>query len=443
MNSETRSPEETARLAKRNLRTLWARTSLTALAGSLAAGSITQALWLKLGITAAQMSYQSSMIQILSLAGTFLLASVPRRIRNTKRAWTITFLLSLLIGTGNIFLCLNLGWSTSFIWVFILAFTGISSVITSLRTIFDYKLPCEVLDMNDYSYYIAVDGILIGLIGMPASFLMPLFYARWDFMTVTAITLGLSTLFNLFAAFLNSRLVMIFPTPVTEADKGIKSALPFKDILMLWRNKEFLALAFPNFIRGMTGAVTGFLPTLALTYTAYTGFTEVNISLLTGVTSVATFLSCAFYGWAGRAPKRAGKSGRKRRIPVPMVGLIGGVLGFAFLPLMHLPVVPFLCFYFFAYVGYNLMANALPNMIYDSVSAEIMSPFQTWRLGLTSLGQLLSTLLLGQLIGKVDGTWLMLACALSLFLTVFCYWIFFMVQTKKKARVAEATAESN
>ena len=39
------------------------------------------------------------------------------------------------------------------------------SAVTAIRNIFDYRLPCEVMNLDDYSVYVSVCGIVGGGIG--------------------------------------------------------------------------------------------------------------------------------------------------------------------------------------------------------------------------------------------------------------------------------------
>ncbi len=402
-------------ISKSNQRLTWIRNGMWAIATSLQAASVLQALFLKLGITTEHIAIYFSVMQIVSLASTFLTTSLPRYITNTKKGDAIATVLSGLLFLGNVIICLFAGIPLNIKWVILLVVGCFVNMFLAIRTVFDYKLPCELIIMSDYSFFTAVDGIVQGLCSIPIAFLMPIMYSKFNYEDVTAIAFSISVILMFITSIITMSFRKLDVTVKENTSDDKTSILPLNDIRNLLHNKEFMFLAIPNIIRGFSAGIYTLIPTLAISSGC---FTEINVMLITGTGQAAVFVSCLFYAWIGK------KYGT-RSMTVPLLGLVAGVLGLALIPVMKLSVIPFLCCYFVAYGGFNIMSYAVPDMVYKSVDSDIISPFHTWRMGLTTLGNVVATYAIGLFAESISATVFMIIGAVSMLFCCFGYYLWF------------------
>lgn len=402
-------------ISKRNQKLIWVRNALWAISTSLQAASVLQALFLKLGITTERIALYFSIMQIVSLISTFLTTGLPRLFRNTMKGDAVATVIYGLFFMGNVVICIFTGIPLNTKWIIILAAGCLVNTALSIRTVFDYKLPCELIIMSDYSFFTAVDGIVQGLCSIPVAFLLPVLYAKYDYETVTAVVFTVSVLLVIVTSIITMSYKKL-NTATPEEPVADKSAiLPWNDILRLLHDKEFMFLFIPNIVRGFCAGIYTLIPTLAIGSGC---FTEVNVMLITGTGQAAVFISCLFYAWVG---KRFGT----RSMTVPLLGLGAGVLGLMLIPVMKLSTIPFLCCYFIAYCGFNIVSYAIPDMVYKSVSADIISPFHTWRMGLTTLGNVIATYAVGIFAERISATVFMVIAAASMLFCCLGYYLWF------------------
>ena len=276
-------------ISKSNQRLTWIRNGIWAIATSLQAASVLQALFLKLGITTERIAIYFSVMQIVSLASTFLTTSLPRYITNTKKGDAIATILTGILFLGNVIVCLFAGIALNIKWIIILVVGCFVNMFLAVRTVFDYKLPCELIIMSDYSFFTAVDGIVQGLCSIPIAFLMPVLYSRFNYEKVTAIAFSVSVILMAITSIITMSFrkldIAVNEKPVDEK----ASILPLNDIKNLLHNKEFMFLAIPNIIRGFGAGIYTLIPTLAISSGC---FTEINVMLITGTGQAAVFVSC-------------------------------------------------------------------------------------------------------------------------------------------------------
>ena len=385
---------------------LWLRDALYCLSTTLSSASVLQAFFLKMGMENGTVSYYASFTQAVFLVFSLLFAGAADRCVRTKRAATLLFFangLTLLVQTV---LCL-LPESSALFCFAAFAVGALVNVSNTVRVVFEYKMICEVIPVERYSLYSSVSGIVCGVAGILPGILLPVFYARFDYTSVTLAVFSASGLFCLAAAVLNGclRLLPGKEEEIPGQDPPKDRASSVKTVLS---RSDFRRLALPNFIRGFGAGVVAILPLLAM---KDAGLPKEQSAMVSGVMNAATFLSCGFYGLL-----------RQRKIRATTLALAGACLFFLLCAAFLGSPALFLAVLFFAYCGYNLVCYAIPDAVYQRVEENVISSYHTWRMALTTLGTVLSTAVFGLIADAVNGTLLAAVGTVSIFLCCLAYY---------------------
>lgn len=387
---------------KRNFFLLWIRDGTFCIATALSSSSVLQAFFLKMGMSSASVSLYTSFTQAVYLIFSVMFAGIADRGKRTKER---EGLLYIAVGASIILqmlLCFLPEASDTFcIAAFI--FGGLIQIFTTVRVVFDYKLLCEVIPLERYSDYSSVSGIIIGIFGIIPGFVLPLFYRRFNYTSVTLAVFAIAGVFAVFSGILNLRLK---PIEGIAASTESKETVSVKDIVT---RRDFLVLAIPNFIRGFGAGTAAIIPLMAM---KYAGIAEENSALVSGVINGATFFSCALYGIA-----------RKKKISSSLLSLIGACLFLLLCISFSGGSLFFLVILFFAYCGYNLTCYGIPDTIYRNVDKKVMSSFHTWRMALTTLGTVLSTAVYSLMIDSSGGFVLSLMGGAAFLICAVAYYI--------------------
>ena len=120
-------------------------------------------------------------------------------------AVTLGFLTGLGIGGGSLLIL----WLTMVFCVFhvpagsffmmILLICVLLSIASAITTIFDYKQPYEIMEIESYSVYVAYAGLFNGVIGAAIGAVLPMLFKYFDFYFVTGCSI-VSAAVCLFAA---------------------------------------------------------------------------------------------------------------------------------------------------------------------------------------------------------------------------------------------------
>ena len=199
-------------------------------------------------------------------------------------------------------------------------------------------------------------------------------------------------------------------TPGNSADQLPPRRSVINDLRRLIGNRDFLWLILPNILRGFGGAMIGIFSVLVIRDGI---LREETASLITAATYIGTLLSCFAYVFC------------VKRLGIPKTCLWGGIL----FCLVSLSLIggSTVCvvLYTGAYIGYNMVCCAIPDLIYRSIGADLISIFQTWRLALTQLGLVMASALYSAMIASADGFWLILIGAAGYLACAVCYYCYF------------------
>ena len=365
---------------------LWLSDAAYAAASALSTGSVLTAFFMRGGMSEGQIGGYLSVIQFVNLAVSLLFAGAASRVKDTRRPLFYLTAASGIVTALHAIFCM-VGTEIPLFEPAVFLLGCMIAVLTALRTIYIYKLPCDVIDLRYYSVYAGYQGLFIGVAGISVGFLLPLFYERFSFMAVTGTAFALAGVFQFLSSVFLYRLI-----PIKDADRDAQEAVTPKKytlvsgVAALWKNDIFRSLLRPNILRGFGAGIISMYSVFVISAGI---FSEETVSLTTAAMNIGTLISCFVYVRA------------VRKVGIPMMCLIGSALfGLICFSVIGSSVVC-LVIYTIAYIGYNVVCCAIPDLIYRSVGAEIISLFQTWRLAMTQLGLSLATALYGLLVERI------------------------------------------
>lgn len=391
---------------KKNLILLWIRDALSGVSGAFGSAAVIQGFLLHVGMSEEKIGIYVTFGTIVNFVSSLGLSGVASATKKTVKISSLCFLLTGIINAAYILPAL-IQTSTSTLFIFIMIVTGVASVVLALKNIFEYKLPCEVIDTDSYAKYISVSGIISGFAGLVCGVLITLLYRSADFNKISALVFFISSLSIAAAGILNSFLKSLY---AVESTDNIKNRL-FGQLKVLFSNRDFRILLLPNFLRGFGAALISLAAVLAVNTS---GFKEEECAVISSLASAGLLISCAVY--------------------LPLIRKCGRALTAFLGALTFCLVIPaflsnsktvFIILYGIAYVGYNVTCNAIPDLIYRHISPEIISSFQTWRLALLTLGTTAGTSLFGFMLTRVPASLILCMGALGYLVCSTAYYMFY------------------
>ena len=231
-------------------------------------------------------------------------------------------------------------------------------------------------------------------------------FRQFPFAAVSAAAYLTAGILTVLAAGVNGLVLMNKKPVITQKTAGGG----MECLKKLLRNRDFRILAVPNILRGFGVGVTSMILVLAVRALQ---LPESDSAILAACTNLANLIGCAVYGVL------------TARVGANRVCLIGGLLFCLLIPALLGGRILFFILFCLSYIGFMIVCNAVPDLIYRNVSSDIMSPFHTWRLALTTLGTTLSTSMIGAVMDSVPPTLILIVGTLAYFVCAASYSIFY------------------
>ena len=366
---------------KRNFVLLWLRELFGGLAATLGAGAIIQGILTRYGLGEELIGIYVSFGSIVNFSASLLFSGVTSRTKKTIRYTALCFI------AGGI---IELGYAAITIWqmeqntlfLLVMALSGVLAVITAIRTIFEYKLPCEVMDLDKYAVYCVGSGIIRGVEGILVGILLTYMFKTLDFVLMTKIVFYGTCAAMVIQGILNGLLKKIKDVPDISTKDGSESKHPtFDQLRILLKNRDFRILAIPGFLRGFGAALVALAAILAM---RLVGLSDDECAMIATVSSAGGFICNLIYLPLIKIAKR------------PVAALAGSVLFLLMIPAFLCGnKTLFLVLFTLGYVGFDITGTSIPDLIYQHTPADIISPFHVWRLALLSVGTSVGTALYG------------------------------------------------
>lgn len=395
-------------MKNKNFIILWTRDSLFAAAASLTSASVLSGHLLHTGMSEDKISFYLAAIPVVNLVISLLFSGITSKTKKTVKAYSflclasgiLTALYALLFGTGT---------AGETLFAFLMILGCVLSGVTAVRNIFDYKLPCEVMELEEYSFYISISGIIGSVFGLAAGMALSYGYKKIEFVTATCTAYLIAGACYIAASFINKYLKQI-----ARASAVSEQAEEKANVRTLFADRSFRLLLMPNLIRGIGMAVVPLITLLAVNAKA---IAETDGATVTVFTYLATLLSCAAYAYLAR------------RIGPARLCVLGALLFCAIVPAFFGGKAVFYFCYTVSYAGYYIVNNSIPDIVYRNVDRNMMSIFHTWRLAFSTVGTAAATAVIGKLVGVVSPVIILTVGVLS---NVICAAAYYAVFERKR-----------
>ena len=388
-------------------------------AASVSFLSVLPGFFLRGGMSDAQIGIYNSLSQIVNMSVSLYCAGLAAGFSDSRKMINIILFLQAIFTAAYAIFCCVTGSAEVFYGV-ILLIAAILAIIAAVNTVYEYKLPCEVMDLQFYSVYVGYSGLFCGVISILIGAVLPVLFKHCDFYAVTG--------FSIIA----SAVCLLITIPVVRSMKPIGEQVQknievsklsaFDNIKKLLSDRDFLVLLVPNFLRGWGAGLVSMIAVIAMR--AFS-MEEGQIPLITAAANIGTVLSSFVYIYLVK------KCGTVK------TGLIGGVIFSVIIFSTGLDFYGFLIIYCISHTGFYIVSNAIPDMIYRFADKTIISAFHTWRLAVTAFGTAAATAVFGVLIESVPPVRIFAAGAAGYLLCVIGYYILYRNKDRAKNKLRE------
>lgn len=351
-------------------------------------GSMLQLFLSYKGLSSAEIGTITSIIQIVTTAVTLLMSNLAERCGNFMKTS-----IRLVLGQSLLFL-LYLPLAaitdlsvTAVFWT-ILALVVLQTTLYACKTILDYKIMYHIVPLNQFSSYLAINGISIGLFGMIAS---AIYSTLLDFYPgersyLICMIIASACLFGSTFCFSKMRPINLDPVPENTASKP---KVPVRKVLL---SKQFLYLLVPNCLRGINYGIFASMTLIAIA----SGLTHAEAARMSVMSSMGYIIASLLYFFMSKYLKPA------------RTGLIGSLaMCVCFFQTMG-GTNWFLALYFISYIGKCLMDNDIVVLVMHFVDSEIAGVYNAWRNLLGSAVCALTVFLVGLVVDSINPLWLLI-----------------------------------
>ena len=396
-------------MKNKNFMILWVRDSLFAAGASLTSASVLSGHLIYIGMKEDKISLYLAAVPMINLVVSLLFSGITARVGKTVPVYSLLCLVSGIL-TGLYSLLFGVVSVETVLFIFLMVLGCLLSAVTAIRNIFDYKLPCEVMNPDDYSDYVSISGIISSVFGLAAGMVISFGYRNFSFKSVTCGAYLSAGLLLCAASFINRKLRYTMPEnrSVQKTTSGSLKAL--------FADRSFRLLVIPNLIRGIGMAVVPMMTLLAVDADV---LKETDGATVTVCTYLATLLSGMTYVYLSR------------KIGVKRLCLFGALLFCAVIPSFAGSKIWFYVCYTVSYTGYYIVNCAVPDFVYKNVNQNMMSIFHTWRLAFSTIGTTIATTVIGKLIGTVSPVWILCIGGVSNVLCAIAYYSVFRANRKQ------------
>lgn len=394
---------------RKNFILLWLRDALIAAAASLTSNSILSAFLLNAGLSEQRVSFYFSFITMVNLAASLLFSGAAGHSKSVIRSCSLFCVFSAISSVFLAIFCIR-SLSAASIWIGVLLVGALLSAATAIRVVFEYQIPCEVIDKEQFPVYQSVSGVVGSVFGIAAGLAVSKLYLVMEFLPLTAGIFVTAGICLMGAAWANGSLTVIHPSEPKTGENAVDLLKTAREVLS---DCDFRKMLLPNFIRGIGMGVMAILPILAA---ESMNMNASELSLITVCTYISTLLGCVVYGFISE------------KWGAPMAAFLGSILFCLLIPAFSSGAIQFYILYSVSYIGYNIVCYCIPEIIFRSTKPEKVSAIQTWRMLVTTLGTTLSSALMGQLMGKIP-TWTILLIGAAA--TLFCAGAYYVYYHKK------------
>lgn len=363
------------------------------------------------GMSASSIGLFSTVVSVVLMVTSMLLSSYaetrPNPLKQSNR-----LILILSIGFLSFLPMTLLDIDRRYLTLIITVLAAVLTVLYAMKSILEYKLPYQIIDMAHYGTLSSFNTALVGAVGIGSGFLFSFIIEQNAFGNPYFICMVVAFALFLLSWVLAKRLTIINHS-FDQAPKQKPSAA---EVWRVLKSREFSIFIIPNALRGITLGITGFITTIAVVM----GMSEADASKLSIMMSIGTVASSVLYFLL------------IRKIPVDIIGFIGSILlcVIVFLPYNNTPL--FLALVLIAIMGRVLVDNSVPIMCFHMINPDTAGTYHAWRCILNNVVSTVTVYLAGYLLETVDPLVLLIPCAAAYLICMIWYMYFYRKLCKEK-----------
>lgn len=380
-----------------NIRKYYLRYVLYYCGYCLISGSIVQSFMLESGLTGAQVSVYTAVIQFVQAAAMLFLGPVLEKRRDIIRVNAEAGLGLLPLFIAMLILCCLTGLSTDLKYALLLSASVIAYIALGVIGILEYKIPYRIIRMENYGRVVSLAGMVIGITSLVCSSLFTFFISRFNYFRVMAVflTAGMAGLvLSVFAGRSYQDLYADADGEGTETENRT-GGFSVKDFFSIFSYGPFRKLFIPNLFRGIASG------TFALLTTVGYYFGLVNAGTAAVMTAVSNFVimgGCLLFAGLSR-----------RNIDRYLVlGSCAGLLVCMPAMLIGQNTAVFITLYAVGTLFRNFVDYGCPVICSQIVDYEHVGQFSAWRIALYMLGAALAGLITIPMLDHLGGVMTML-----------------------------------
>ena len=374
-------------------------------------GSIIQAFMLENGVSEKSVAFYVSVLQIVQVAVMLVASSFVDRLKNIIKIKGFIFLFQVSYAVLLAVISLVSGMSADYKYSLILIGGIIINLIQAINNIIAYKVPFQIMNINDYGHLNGKIGIVSGILGAAVSALLSYLTSHFNYNGVMFIMYIISAIF-----LVATGLVVLSYKPLSFVNEEAKKEEK-KDI-NIFKYKPFYILFIPNLLRGFASGIFG--TAMAVAY--YVGIAEKSSgSTLALVLQIATLVSSYLFTVLSKKKLDDSMILYASLIMALSMGLmlVGGNL-----------TVFYIC-YCAASFFINIINNAVPTAVMRIVDYDHIGQYTTWRMLCHTLGGAVASAVVIGMIDIFGGILTLVISALCQLISGVVYYIYIQILKKQ------------
>ena len=381
----------------------------------LTSGAVLQTFLIEYGLGEQQVNVYSSVMQIFQVATILFFSKIADRAKNIIKMSALMRFFEIPLVVLLFALCFFTDMNPTLAIVLIFALGFLYNFSMGSRSVVDYKLPYNIIDIKDYGKMTALAGILIGIFSVLFSLALKFLQNKTEYFLSMKIV------------FIIAALMIFVYFVVTWLMKQTHKMPPLekKQKTNIFKYKPYTHLIIPNLARGFSGGVVG----LAVTIGYFTGVIDKSSSgYIVIITSAMTVLGCFVYSFLSK------------KVNDGILHLILGIAMAVLLPLLCLGGTAFfLISYTLIFFVKIIIDYAVPVTLTKVIDYRIAGQFSAWRMLLHTLGTSLAGFVCIPLFNLVGVIPTMIGAGLLQLVCGAGY--FFFLKKSPAGQIVAATAE--
>ena len=371
-----------------NFYKLYLRDTLYATALMFSSGTVIQTYLKTVGVGDSAIGLFTSVANIVQVAVFIFFSGIFDRIGKVRAMITFCIASQVVLNLALLPFCFFRQADPRVVFTAAMIGSLIQNAFIGMRLVLEYKLIYYVIPVGECGKLYSVDGIISGVVGVLSSMGLALILKSMPYFGGIALAFVISIALIGTSSAVNQSLRPIREeVPLTEGGAGRLDF--FRSIATLIKRREFSLMFLPNLLRGLSVGVIGLAAVFGMNELKMNGvYTSFLVASNMGATS---FGSLAYRFLISRK-----FSDQK----LCFLGSTVTAVCLLFMLAFHSAPM-FVLLYFIAYLGVIFVNLSVPLIVFKIVPHDIMGAYSAGRMVVTVGGTALSSILVGELMGRV------------------------------------------